>query len=120
MWKIKKDLMIEMLNAAKNSYPNEFICFLGGDSKKEEITEFVFLPNETDENSASINTQVIPFDDTIVGSLHSHPNSTNTPSYADKKLFAKYKINLILGYPFLIENIGAYDEKIDKIQMDLI
>lgn len=109
-----------MLNAAKNTYPNEFVCFLGGDNKKEEIIEFVFLPNESDTHSASINTQVIPFDDTIVGSLHSHPNSTNNPSNADKKLFSKYKINLILGYPFLIENIGIYDEKINRIQIELI
>ena len=120
MWKIKKELLIEMLNAATKNYPSEFICFLGGDADKEEIIEFIFLPNESDEYSASINTQSIPFDDAIIGSLHSHPNSTNTPSNADKKLFARYPINLILGYPFLIENVGAYNKKINKLQIELI
>ncbi len=120
MWKIKKNLLNEMLNASNNNYPNEFICFLGGKSKLEEITEFVFLPSETDENSASINQQAMPYDETIIGSLHSHPNSTNTPSLADKKLFVKYPINFILGYPFLIENTGVYDKKSNKIKIELI
>ena len=120
MWKIKKELIIELLNAAKKSYPNEFICFLGGSVKKEEITEFVFLPNESDTHSASVNALSIPFDDTIIGSLHSHPNSTSIPSNADKKLFTKYHVNLILGYPFLIENIGAYDKNSANINVNLI
>ena len=120
MWEIKKDLLNELLNAAKNNYPNEFICFLGGNSKNSKITEFVFLPSESDKHSASVNLHSIPFDDTIIGSLHSHPNSTNTPSKADKKLFIKYPINLIFGYPFLIENIGAYDNKSNKISIELI
>jgi len=120
MWKIKKNLLIEIINAAKLNYPNEFICFLGGNSKTEEIIEFIFLPNESDEESASINVQTMPYDDTIVGSLHSHPNSTNEPSNADKKLFLKYPINIILGYPFIIENIGVYNKKSDKIKIELI
>jgi proteasome lid subunit RPN8/RPN11 len=120
MWKIKKDLINELLNAAQNNYPNEFICFLGGTLKNYTITEFIFFPSETDKHSASVNLLSIPIDDTIIGSLHSHPNSNNHPSNADKKLFNKYQINLILGYPFIIENIGAYDNKSNKILIELI
>ena len=120
MWKIKKELIEELINAAKNNYPNEFLCFLGGDTKKEEITEFVFLPSRSNENSASIDTQAMPFDETIIGTLHSHPSGYNYPSNADKRMFSKYFVNLILGYPFLIENIGVYDKKSKKTELNLI
>lgn len=120
MWKIKKQLIQETLIAAKKSYPKEFICFLGGEEKNKLITEFVFLPNETSTNSAVVYQNSIPFDDTIIGTLHSHPDSTNTASFADKQMFSRYKINLILGYPFVYENIIAYDENSKKIEFELI
>jgi proteasome lid subunit RPN8/RPN11 len=120
MWKIKKELLVQLLLAAERNYPKEFMCFLGGNQEKEIIEEFVFLPTEANEHSTSIYENSIPFDDTILGTIHSHPNSTNEYSKADKKVFSKYKINLILGYPFIIENVCAYDSKSKKIQVELI
>lgn len=120
MWKIRKELLKEILIAAKNSHPKEFLCFLGGNKKNENVEEFVFIPNETNNHSASVYENSTPFDETIVGTVHSHPNSTNRPSGADKKMFQKYKINLILGYPFEFEQIGAYDEKSVQIPIELI
>ncbi|VVB74282.1 putative metalloprotease [uncultured archaeon] len=115
MWRIKKSLLLDAINSAQRYMPTEFICFLGGDRKKEYVEEIVFLPSNTSETSASIDEYSMPIDDTIIGSLHSHPFSTNHPSRQDKKFFSKYPLNLVLGYPYSIESIGFYDQKGEKV-----
>ncbi len=115
MWRIKKDLLLDAIHSAKRYMPAEFICFLGGDRKKERVEEIVFLPSNTSETSASIDEYSVPIDETLIGSLHSHPYSTNRPSSQDKKFFLKYPLNLILGFPYTIENIGFYDQRGEKI-----
>ena len=119
MWKIKKTLIEDACMAAQNSLPNEFMCFLGGNKKNQTIIEVIFFPTQTSEDSASVNELNIPFDETIVGSLHSHPFSTARPSQQDKKFFTKYEINLILGYPFKVENTASYNKKGEKINTEL-
>ncbi len=111
MWKVKKSLLEDLCKSAQMYYPDEFLCFLGGDSKKMEITEIIFLPTQTDEMSASIMESTMPYDPTILGSVHSHPDSIGAPSGADKKFFSKYAINAIIGYPFIVENIAFFDSK---------
>lgn len=120
MWKIKKSVLINAISAANNFLPDEFMCFLGGERKNELVYEIVFLPTENNEHSASINEYTIPFDDSIIGTLHSHPGSSSNPSTADKKFFRKYLINAILGYPFDINNISFYNEKGEKIPITII
>ncbi len=116
MWKIKKTLLEDLCKSAEMHYPDEFLCFFGGDAGKEEVTEIIFLPTQTDETSASIMESTMPFDPTIIGSIHSHPDSTATPSPEDKQFFSKYRINAILGYPFTLENIAFYDSKSRRIK----
>jgi proteasome lid subunit RPN8/RPN11 len=117
MWKIKKSLLEDLCKSAQMYYPDEFLCFFGGDAKNTKITEIVFMPTQTDETSASIMESNIPFDPTILGSVHSHPDSTGTPSDADKKFFSKYKINAIMGFPFIVENIRFYDSMSKRAQV---
>jgi len=111
MWKIKKSLLLNAIIAANNFLPTEFVCLLGGEKKTQEITEIIFVPSETSEDAASINVLSIPLDESILGSLHSHPYSAGTPSEEDKIFFSKYSLNIILGYPYLIENALFFDEK---------
>ena len=120
MWKVKRTLLEDAGQAARNFYPKEFMCFLGGDKKKEIIEEIVFLPTENSQNSASVNEQSIPFDETIIGSLHSHPSGNNLPSRQDKKFFLKYQINAIMSYPYTPEGVAFYDKNGEKITVLLL
>ena len=120
MWKIKKSVLLNAITASTNFMPDEFMCFLGGNPKEETIYEIIFLPTHNNENSASINEYTIPFDDSIVGTLHSHPKSNSSPSLADKKFFRKYLLNAILGYPFFIENASFYNEKGENTKIQII
>jgi len=117
MWKIKQSVLLNAILAANNFLPEEFVCLLGGDKKKNEVSEIVFVPSETSEDSASINTLSIPFDETIVGSLHSHPFTSGTASEEDKRFFGKYSLNIILGHPYTIENAQFFDEKGNRTQI---
>ena len=120
MWKIKKSVLINACSASSNYLPQEFMCFLGGNKKAELIEEIVFLPTRNSEDSASINEYSIPFDDTIVGTLHSHPSSSNNPSEADKRFFRRYSINIILKEPYFPENSAFYNEKGQRISVEII
>ncbi|MFA6268789.1 MAG: Mov34/MPN/PAD-1 family protein [archaeon] len=120
MWSIKKSVLLNALKSAENYYPDEFMCFLGGQKKENIIDEIVFLPTSTTIDSATINETIIPFDESILGSLHSHPNGYATPSLADKKFFTKYNLNLIFGYPFTLTNINFFNAKSEKIKINLI
>jgi len=117
MWRIKKNLLLDAIHSAERYLPAEYICFLGGNRKKELVLEIIFLPSNTSETSASIDEYSIPIDETILGSLHSHPFSTNCPSRQDKKFFLKYPLNLVLGFPYSIENIGFYDQNGERINV---
>jgi proteasome lid subunit RPN8/RPN11 len=120
MWQIKKDLLLDAIHSAERYLPAEFICFLGGNRKKEVVEEIVFLPSNTSEDSASIDEYSLPIDDTILGSLHSHPFGINSASAQDKKFFSKYPLNIVLGYPYSIENIGFFGAKGERIQVVLV
>jgi len=107
MWKLKKTLLEDLFESSKKYYPDEFMCFLSGNKKKHTIEEVVFLPNTSGKTFASILESTIPLDDTIVGSVHSHPTGSASPSTADKQFFQRYDLNLIIS---ISENrIGFFD-----------
>jgi proteasome lid subunit RPN8/RPN11 len=110
---------LDLLDAAKNMYPKEYASLLGGEEKEQILSEFVVPPVISDEHSASINLWAIPSDESIVGSVHSHPNGNGHASSVDKKMFTRYSINLILYYPFELNNFIAYnsDSKIVEIMI---
>lgn len=111
MWTIKKSVIEDALLASQNCSPKEFMCFLGGNKKTQEIIEIVLLPTYNTENSASINFNVMPFDDEICGSLHSHPNGIASPSKADLAFFKRYHLNAIIGITNHSNCINFYNEK---------
>ncbi|MBT4870795.1 MAG: hypothetical protein HON47_04425 [Candidatus Diapherotrites archaeon] len=118
MWKLKQTLLEDLFEASNKYYPDEFMCFLSGNKKTKTIEEIVFLPNNSGNNFASIWEGVIPLDDTILGSVHSHPTGRASPSSADKHFFLKYELNLIIS---LSENkIGFFDNTGKQIDVEIL
>ncbi|MDD4250648.1 MAG: Mov34/MPN/PAD-1 family protein [Candidatus ainarchaeum sp.] len=120
MWKIKKNLIEDVIQSAKNYYPKEFLCFLSGDKEAKEINEIVLIPTLNGDDYSSVNTYNIPIDNTILGSLHSHPNGSTFPSTADKKFFKRYLINVIIGLDTNNTIINVFDDKSNKLDIELI
>jgi proteasome lid subunit RPN8/RPN11 len=120
MNEIKKSVLESISLAAKKVYPNEFISMLGK-NEENEISELVVLPAVYGENFSSIRVDLIPFDKSIVGTVHSHPSASNEPSQGDLKVFSALgKIHLIICWPFNLSNIRAFSAKGKEIKLKVI
>ncbi|MBN2127435.1 MAG: Mov34/MPN/PAD-1 family protein [Candidatus Diapherotrites archaeon] len=121
MIKLKKSVIDDLLLAARNTYPNEFFAYLGGDKKTNTVDEFILAPAVYGKTFVMIKEYLMPFDSRIMGSIHSHPGKSNFPSKADVNSFGKKgEIHLIIAFPYTLNSIQAYDEKGIKTEFELI
>jgi len=118
MWKIKKGLLETLLESSQRYYPDEFMCFLGGKRKEKLLDEIVMLPTINGKNFASFQQNLVPIDDSIIGTFHSHPTGPANPSSADKKLFQKYEVNFILSLSGQV--FRAFDRNGKELLVELI
>lgn len=119
-YKIKRDVLLSILKASSNLFPDEFFCLLGGDKREKIIDEFVVVPAEYLKDSVSINTWLMPIDPRVVGSVHSHPHKS-PPSVTDLQNFAKFgEIHLITFPPFFLESFLAFDTKGRKLELKVV
>lgn len=109
--KIKAATLFSVLDAAKNTYPNEFMAMLASSGKNNLIDEFVIIPAVYGKQHVIFQPYLMPVDSTIIGSIHSHPSPNNSPSREDIKSFAMMgKIHLITAFPFNLSTTKAYDK----------
>lgn len=121
MWKIKNSVLKTVIQAAKNTFPDEFVAFLGGSKKKQVVEDIIILPSIFGKKHAIIQTGLLPYNANTVGTVHSHPGKHNQPSEADKQLFgAQGEIHLIICLPFSIQTIQGYNEKGKPVQFEVI
>lgn len=109
---IDSEVIDSILWYAKSSDPNEFMAIFDGEVKNEilHITGLVFLPGETSDEGAVINTGMLPVMTTQWGSVHSHPGPSAMPSGTDLYTFAKMGLfHMIICQPYEVENILAYN-----------
>ncbi len=107
-WKIKKDVLLAIMEFSKASYPNEFSGLLVGDDQL--VSDIYILPaTQNYTHSSVLRLDLAPMTTKIIGSVHSHPIPSGTPSSADLKFFSTKKINIISFLPFNLESFLAYD-----------
>ncbi|MDD5148690.1 MAG: Mov34/MPN/PAD-1 family protein [Candidatus ainarchaeum sp.] len=118
---IRRGTIESIIEAAKNVYPKEFVSLLGSKKKNGTIDELVVAPATFGDSFSSVDLYDLPFDKGIIGSVHSHPSPDNRPSSADKRFFKKTgEIHLIIGYPFTINNIRAFNAEGKQIGIEVI
>lgn len=109
---VESEVIDEIMNIAKEAYPNEFMALLEGkvEEKILKITGLVFLPVETSQEGAVMQVFMQPLSTNSVGSVHSHPGPSASPSDADLNFFAsKGFFHMIIAEPYDRESIRAYD-----------
>lgn len=117
--KIKRELLKGILESAKEAYPYEFIALLTGE--KGVITELIFLPSISGEESAIIRLEMLPLGVKVYGTVHSHPSRCCEPSDEDFFLFTKFgKVHIIVCYPFTMDDWKCYDSKGEEIEIEVI
>lgn len=120
MRKISKILLLDLLEACRETDPNEFFAYLG--ETGDVIDHFVAVPLfYQNENSVSYWKHMNPVDFSIVGTVHSHPSGTPFPSKADLNSFFKEgQIHIIIAYPYTLESVAFYDNTGKQIFLELV
>ena len=109
---IDRELIEEIMNIAKESYPNEFMALLEGKIEGPilRITGLIFLPVETSNEGAVMQVFMQPLTVNSVGSVHSHPGYSASPSDADLQFFSKKGLfHIIIAEPYTRDSIRTYD-----------
>jgi len=117
---IKRGIAELICEYSKNAYPNEFGAMLR--IRDNVIEDLLFYPKSiSGRSSLSVYEWEIPMGLDYDGTVHSHPSSSNLPSRQDVEFFAAHKrVHLIVAYPFGLENIAAYINTGEKIELQFI
>ncbi len=121
MIEIKKGTIEGLLEAAKNTYPKEFFALLGSTGKNNTIDEVIIVPAVYGTQHALVKGGYYPLDFNAVGSVHSHPGSSNKPSKADIHSFPSFgRIHLILSFPYNLENAKAFSAEGKELELEVV
>jgi len=119
---MKKELIENIINIAKDSYPKEFLAWMIGNNRKgvlmiENLEMQTYYANN---NSAIFEPTWLPNTSNIIGTVHSHPGYSNRASRADLRVFNKRGlIHAIICMPYTQETIQFYDKYGEKINIKI-
>ncbi|MFB0561051.1 MAG: Mov34/MPN/PAD-1 family protein [Candidatus Lokiarchaeia archaeon] len=119
--KIKKEVVEGVLWACRNVHPREFIGLLR--AEEGVITEIILAPASVyGKGLAQFHPHMLPFDFSIVGSIHSHPSGSGRPSTQDlNSMFNFGYVHIIVTFPYHNhKNLHTYDKKGKPIQLEVV
>lgn len=103
---------------ARSASPQEMFCTLR--LKNGCLQDFLLSPGlATTNRSAVFTPNRIGRDISLVASCHSHPSGNPIPSQADLRTFSKFRINMIIGSPFTINSLRAYNSRGDPVPVKI-
>ena len=120
---IDGEVVEEILQIAREAYPNEFVAMLQGKVKGGvlHIDGLLFLPGETSDQGAVMNVFMMPLVDEGIGSVHSHPGYNGNPSTADLHFFSKNGLfHMIVAQPYTEDSISAYNSFGERIGFKIV
>jgi proteasome lid subunit RPN8/RPN11 len=111
-WIVKHSIMDAITSASKNVFPNEFIGMLAGNKETQIIEELVIVPATFGKSFSSIRLDLLPFDSSMLGSVHSHPSGIIAPSKGDLLAFPRMGfLHMIIGIPFTEQSFRLFNNK---------
>jgi len=108
---IKKSVIDSIISYCKMLHPREALLILRGKVKKDLLViDNLLIPPFAYSTPFYVGfpTHMLPFDTSIVGTAHSHPNGVAEPSLTDMHNFIGF-LSIIVGYPYEDDDIRAYD-----------
>lgn len=108
---IRRHTLEMILEAARESHPNEFGAIL----RAEEgiVSELLLVPGTVGgESHALFQLHMLPIDFTVVGSVHSHPTPSPRPSRDDLEFFQRVGyVHIIAAHPYDEASWRAWDRQ---------
>lgn len=120
---VDSQVIDEIIETAKNVHPREFVALLEGKIVDESlhVKGLIFLPGETSNEGAVMQTFMLPPFTSTVGSVHSHPTPNNNPSREDLHFFSKNGLfHMIIAYPYQEDSIASYDRFGNRIEFEIL
>ncbi len=108
---IKKETRDGILSYCKMNHPNEGILILRGKSRKGNVVvDGLVIPpfSHSGPTFAGFPHSFLPFDPSYVGTVHSHPVGSASPSVTDLHNFFGF-VSIIVKSPYEDDDIYAYD-----------
>lgn len=121
---LKRELLSELLEIARVNHPREVVFLLRGEVIKvgESIRllakEYLVPPLWVrGYGYSSFNLSMLPFDESILATIHSHPSGSLKPSIQDLNSFVG-RVIAIIAYPYIsLSSVAAYDKNGSRIRV---
>lgn len=119
---LKADVRDGILSYCKMKHPNEGILILKGKSKNGNIMiDGLVIPpfSHGGPTFAGFPHSFLPFDNSYVGTVHSHPTGPAEPSVTDLHNFFGL-VSMIVKSPYEDDDILAWDSKGNSIPISIV
>lgn len=120
--KIKREMLLGMLEFFKSFHPREaMLIFRGSSSKGAIVVESLMIPPLVTHGKgfSSFPLHMLPMDYSIIGTAHSHPNGVILPSTEDLLNFYG-SVMAIAGYPYGSEqDVRFFDRDGKEVKFEL-
>jgi len=110
-----------IITYAKMWHPNEGILILRGKSTREIISiDGLIVPPFSTHGPyySGFPSYDLPFDNSYVGTAHSHPSGANKPSLEDLNNYFG-SVSIIIGYPYSDYTIRAFDRSGNDLELEI-
>lgn len=111
-----------IISYAKALHPNESILVLEGKTSKEKIMiEGLVLPPFATSGPyySGFSDYHLPFDNSYIGSAHSHPSGSNRPSLEDLNRGFYGAVSIIIAHPYQDDTMAAYDREGNRLEIEI-
>ncbi|HEX6253690.1 MAG TPA: Mov34/MPN/PAD-1 family protein [Nitrososphaera sp.] len=111
-----------IISYSKALHPNEAILILQGKTTREQvIIEGLVIPPFALSGPyySGYSNFHLPFDNSYIGSAHSHPGGSNKPSLADLNRGFYGAVSIIIAHPYEDRMIAAYDRNGNKLEIKI-
>jgi proteasome lid subunit RPN8/RPN11 len=118
---IGRGLLESVMELARELHPQEVVLLLRGKvSRGEILIEDFLLPPFASAGLgfAQFPSHMLPIDFSIVGTAHSHPSGSVSPSVTDLNHFYG-RVMLILAHPYRETSVAAYNSRGERLPFSL-
>jgi len=119
---IPREILIMVLESARTLHPKETIFLLRGKVTKNSmiISELLIPPAATyGRGFSAFPMHMLPMDFSLVGTVHSHPSGSLTPSSEDLNN-SMGKVIIIIAFPYQgEENVAAYNRDGESLALQV-
>src|SRR5919206_5107859 len=119
---VLRNVIDGIISYSKSLHPNEAILILQGKTTRDQVTiEGLVIPPFASSGPyySGFSNYHLPFDNSYVGTAHSHPGGSNRPSLEDLNRGFYGAVSIIISYPYDEQTIAAYDRNGNELQITI-